>query len=106
MKNLVLPTNRAKAVPEVSFPSGSVVKNPPANAADAGDASSVPGSGRSPGVGNDYPLQYSCLGKPMNRGAWKSTVRGSQIIRRNTHTQIGLVIAVLSAVYIFGSGTS
>ena len=75
MKNLVLPTNRAKAVSEVGFPSGSVVKNPPAN---PGDASSTPGSGRSPGVGNDYPLQYSCPGKPMNRGAWRSTVRGSQ----------------------------
>ena len=48
------------------FPSGSVVKNLPANAQDAG---SIHGSGRSPGVGNVSPLQYSCLGNPMDRGA-------------------------------------
>ena len=49
----------------------SVVKNPPAN---AGDAGSVPGSGRSPGEGNANPLQYSCLENPMDRGAWQATV--------------------------------
>ena len=38
-----------------------MVKNPPANAGDTGDAGSIPGSGRSPGVGNGTPLQYSCL---------------------------------------------
>ena len=50
----------------VGFPGGSVVKNPPAN---AGDAGSVPDSGISPGK-NGNPLQYSCLGNPMDRGAW------------------------------------
>ena len=45
-------------------------KNPPANAGDIRDAGSIPGSGRSPGGGNDSPLQYSCLGNPMDRGAW------------------------------------
>ena len=45
----------------------SVVKIFPAN---AGDVGSVPGSGRFPGEGNDNPLQYSCLGNPMYRGAW------------------------------------
>ena len=45
------------------FPGGAVVKNPPANAGDAGDTCSIPGSGRSPGGGNDNPLQYSCLEK-------------------------------------------
>ena len=55
------------------FPSGSVVKNPPIN---AGDESSIPGSGRSPGEGNDNPLQYSCLENPMDRGAWRATVHG------------------------------
>ena len=49
------------------FPGGSVVKNPPAN---AGDAGSIPGSRGSPGEGNGNPLQYSCLGNPMDRGAW------------------------------------
>ena len=46
------------------FPSGSVVKNPPAS---AGDASLIPGLGRSPAEGNGNPLQYSCLGNPMDR---------------------------------------
>ena len=57
----------------MGFPSGSVVKNPPAN---AGDTGSIPGSGRSPGEGNGNPLQYSCLGNPMDRGAWQATVHG------------------------------
>ena len=52
------------------FPGGSVVKNPPANARDAG---SIPGLGKSPGEGNGNPLQYSCLGNPMDRGAWWAT---------------------------------
>ena len=55
--------------------SGSVVTNPPANAADVG---SVPGSGRSPGKGNGNPLQYSCLGNLMHRGASQATVLASQ----------------------------
>ena len=53
-----------------------VVKNPPANAGDIGDLGSIPGSGRSPGGGHGSPLQYSCLKKPMNRGAWWATVLG------------------------------
>ena len=53
-----------------------MVKNLPANAGEARDVGSVPGSGRSPGVGNDNPLQYSCLGNPMDRGAWQVTVHG------------------------------
>ena len=44
------------------------------SACSAGDLSSIPGSGRSPGEGNDKPLQYSCLGNPMDRGAWRATV--------------------------------
>ena len=55
------------------FPGGSVVKNLPANAEDVG---SVPGWGRSPGEGNGNPLKYSCLGNPMDRGAWWATVHG------------------------------
>ena len=54
------------------FPSGSVVKNPPAN---AGDTSLIPGLERSPGVGNGNPLQYSCLENPIDRGTWRATVR-------------------------------
>ena len=44
-----------------------VVKNPPANAGDIGDSSSIPGSGRSPGGGHGNPLQYSCLENPVDR---------------------------------------
>jgi len=47
-----------------------VIKNLPANAGDIGETGSVSGSGRSPGEGNDNPLQYSWLGKPMDRGVW------------------------------------
>ena len=69
---------------------GSVVKNPPVNAGDARDAGSIPGSRRSPRVGNGNPVQYSfffflyftilywfqysCLESPMERGVWWATV--------------------------------
>ena len=53
-----------------------LVKNPSVKAGDARDAGSVPESGRSPGVGNGNPLQYSCLEKPMDKGAWWVTVHG------------------------------
>ena len=49
-------------------------KNLPANAGDKRDAGSIPRSGRSPGAGNGNPLQYSCLEKSMDRGAWQATV--------------------------------
>ena len=51
-----------------------MVKNPPDHAGDAGDAGSIPGSGRSPGGGNGNPLQFSCLENPMDRGAWRAKV--------------------------------
>ena len=50
-----------------------LVKNPSANAG-VGREGSIPGLGRSPGGGNGNPLQYSCLGNPMDRGAWRATV--------------------------------
>ena len=52
---------------------GSVAENVPA---DAGDVSLISGSGRSPGEGNGYSLQYSCLGNPMDRGVWRAPVHG------------------------------
>ena len=55
------------------FPGGSVVQNPPAS---AGDMGSNPGSGRSAGAGKGNPFQYSCLGDPMDSGAWRATVHG------------------------------
>ena len=53
-----------------------VVKNPPGSAGDPSDLSSIPGSGRSPAVGNGNPLQYSCLENSMERAAWWATVHG------------------------------
>ena len=55
------------------FSSGSDGKESTCNAEDLG---SISGSGRTPGEGNGYPLQYSCLGNPMDRGAWQATVHG------------------------------
>ena len=55
------------------FLGGSVVRNPPAN---AGDVGSIPGSGQCPGGGHGNPLQSSCLGNSMDRGAWQATVHG------------------------------
>ena len=75
------------------FPGVTVVKNPPANAGDTRDAGSIPGSGRSPGDGNGNSLQYSCLGSPMDRGAWWTIVHGVKKshmgLRTHTHTYLG-----------------
>ena len=57
----------------ICFPDGSTIKNLPAN---AGDTGLIPGMGRLPGKGNGNPLQYSCLGNPMDRGAWQATDHG------------------------------
>ena len=54
-----------------------MVKNLPTNAGDARDLGLIPGLGRSPGEGNGYPLQYSCLEKSMDRGAWQAVVLGA-----------------------------
>ena len=65
------------------FPSGSAVKNPPTN---AGDAALIPGSPRLPGRGNGNPLQYSCLGNPLDTGTWQATVYG--ISKESSRTQL------------------
>ena len=57
----------------MGVPGGTVVKNLPANAREAG---SIPGSGRFPGIGNNNPLQYSYLENSMDRKAWQATVHG------------------------------
>ena len=57
----------------MGFPDGSDGKE---SACSAGDPGLIPGSGRSPGEGNDNPLQYSCLENSMDRGAWRATVHG------------------------------
>ena len=69
--------------PKMGFLGDSVVKNQSAN---AGDMSSIPG-GRSPGGVNGTPLQYSCLGNPKDREAWRTTIGGvakmtSDLLRR------------------------
>ena len=53
-----------------------MVKNLPANAGDSGTPLLIPGSGRSPGVGNGNPLYYTCLENSMDRGAWQATFHG------------------------------
>ena len=58
------------------FPHDSVGKESTCTAGDTGDLGSIPGLGRSPGEGNDYPLQYSCLENFMDRGAWWAIVHG------------------------------
>ena len=71
-----------------------VAKNLPANTGNAGDVDSIPALGRSPGGRNGNPLQYSCLGNPMDRGAWWATVHEvgksqtelSKHINTHTHT--------------------
>ena len=69
------------------FPDRTVVKNLPANAGDTRETSSIPGSGRSLGVGNGDPLQDACLENSMDRGAWQAIVHGSQSqTRLSTHS--------------------
>ena len=63
---------------DMSRPLGSDGKE---SACDVGDLGSTSGSGRSPGEENGYPLQVSCLGNPMDRGAWQATVHRSQRVQ-------------------------
>ena len=67
----ISPLSNTQVTKDIGFSDGSVVKNMPAN---VGDMDLIPESGRSPGEENGNPLQYSCLGNPMKRGAWQATV--------------------------------
>ena len=67
----------------VGLPVVLVVKNLLPKAGDLRDVSSTPGSGRSPGGGHSNPVLYSCLGNPMDRGAWRATVHELQRVRHN-----------------------
>ena len=81
----------------MGFPGGSMVKNLPTNAGDAGDTSLIPESRRSPEEGNGKPLQYSCLGNPMDRGTWWSIVH--KVAKElDTTEQLNLLIRCLALV--------
>ena len=71
----------------MGFPGGSVKKNPPINAGDAGDMGSIHGSGKSPEEGNGKPLQYSCIGNliPWTEGRLQS--KGSQRVGHDLVTK-------------------
>ena len=69
-------TEQEQQESEQGFPGGPVVKNPPAKAGDTRDAHLLPGSRRSPGTGNDNPLQYSCLENPVDRADRQVTIHG------------------------------
>ena len=75
------------------------------SACNAGDSGSVPGLGRSPGVGNGNPLQYSCLENPMDRGAWRAIVHGiaksdmTEQLSSHTHPKLYSTFAI-----VIGSG--
>ena len=70
-----LPKSNVQVCEFCGFPGGSVVNSPPAYAGDSGDRRSIPGSRRSSGERNGNPFRYSCLGNPMDRGAWQAIVR-------------------------------
>ena len=70
------------------------MKNPPANAGNARDMGSIPGSGRPPGEGHGNPLQYSCQENPMDRGAWWAIVHRitKSQTRLSTHAHIHIFV--------------
>ena len=92
------------------FPGGSIVKNLPANAGDAGDLGSIPGSERSPGEGNGNPLQYSCLENSTDKGAWQAiySPRGrkeSDMTKRacNEHSRLTRLLILATFHFPWGS---
>ena len=70
----------------MDFPGAAIIKNLPANAGDARDTGSIPGLGRSPGIGIGNPLQYSCLENSIDRGAWWDPVHGVAELDTTEHT--------------------
>ena len=80
----------------MGFPGVLMVKNLPAN---AGDADSTPGS--SPGEGNSNPLQYCCLGNPMDRGAWWVIVHGVTKSRTQLSSKVEKIIKIKDVIGTF-----
>ena len=92
------------AIRTLGIPGGSVVKNLPAN---AGEAGSIPGLGRSPRKRNGNSPQYSCLGNPMDRGVWQATVHGVTGSRTGlSNTHIRIIVQTSQAVQWLGLHTS
>ena len=81
---------------------GAVVENLPANAGDTGGMGLIPGWGRSPGGGDGNPFKSSCLGNPMDRGAWRATVHGVAKSRTglSTHTLCSLYRVVTFTIHL------
>jgi len=76
-----------------------MVKNLPANARDARDAGLISVSGRYPAVGNGNPLQYSCLGNSIDKGAWQATVHG--IARSQTQLSTRVHVYHEEEIFLF-----
>ena len=81
---------------------GPVVKDPPANVGDERDVGSIPGSGRSPGVGNGNSLQYSCLGNPMDRGAWQDRVHRVTKVGHSLETEHACILNTKNLSFFLG----
>ena len=77
-------------------------------ASSAGDAGSIPGLGRSPGEGNSNPLQYYCLGNPIDRGgAWWATVHGVVRVRYNSVSKPSPPLqSLIEMVYVYSINTN
>ena len=69
------------------------------NAGDRGDMDSIPESGRSPGVGNGNPVQYHCLGNPLDRGAWWATVQ--RVAGSDTTEPLSMHASYVSIEYLY-----
>ena len=87
------------------FLEGSLVKNPPANAGDTEDVGLILGLGRFPRERNCTPFQYSCLGNPMDRGAWWAIAQGvakSQIdsVNKDTCTHLAIHLHIFNILLI------
>ena len=89
-------------------PNGSVAKEYACNIGDTGNTSLIPGLGRFPGGGNGNPLQYSCLGNPMDSGAWWATVHGVaeswtrlSTAQHSVHMSISILIFLFSILLFF-----
>ena len=81
----------------LGFPGGINSNESACEAEDTGDMGSIPGLGRSPGEGNGNPFQYSCLGNPMDRRAWRAIVHGAA----KSRTQLDHVFYSFSCLLAF-----